>query len=126
MARLFAKIWRSGTATELLQAGDPAAVEIGRALERQERSAVDLHPCGASLRDELPESGDELLGGHRRCIRIDGAGIAQVVDALEHDDPANSGPVERIAPEAPKASAVRMMVPALPGSCTLTRTTTSG
>jgi Ni,Fe-hydrogenase III small subunit len=31
--RLFAKIWRTGIATEVLSAADPEAVEIGRALE---------------------------------------------------------------------------------------------
>jgi Ni,Fe-hydrogenase III small subunit len=31
--RLFSKIWRTGIATEAALAGDPAAVEIGRALE---------------------------------------------------------------------------------------------
>ncbi|MBI3490775.1 MAG: NADH-quinone oxidoreductase subunit B family protein [Acidobacteria bacterium] len=31
--RLLSKIWRTGIATELLQAGDPEAIEIGRALE---------------------------------------------------------------------------------------------
>lgn len=30
---LFSKIWKAGIATEVLQAGDPAAIEIGRALE---------------------------------------------------------------------------------------------
>lgn len=30
---LFSKIWKTGIATEILQPGDPAAVEIGRALE---------------------------------------------------------------------------------------------
>src|SRR5579864_3591580 len=30
---LFSKIWKTGIATEVLQAGDPAAIEIGRALE---------------------------------------------------------------------------------------------
>src|SRR2546425_7954158 len=33
--RLLSKIWKTGIATELLQAGDPAAVEIGRALEHR-------------------------------------------------------------------------------------------
>jgi Ni,Fe-hydrogenase III small subunit len=33
--RLFAKIWKTGIATEALSAGDPAAIEIGRALERR-------------------------------------------------------------------------------------------
>jgi len=32
---LFSKIWKTGIATEMLQAGDPAAIEIGRALERR-------------------------------------------------------------------------------------------
>jgi Ni,Fe-hydrogenase III small subunit len=32
---LFSKILKTGIATELLQAGDPAAIEIGRALERR-------------------------------------------------------------------------------------------
>src|SRR2546425_9704254 len=32
---LFSKIWRTGLVTELLQAGDPAALEIGRALEQR-------------------------------------------------------------------------------------------
>ena len=32
---LFSKIWKTGIATELLRAGDPAAVEIGQALERR-------------------------------------------------------------------------------------------
>jgi len=31
--RLLSKIWKTGIATELLQAGDPEAIEIGRALE---------------------------------------------------------------------------------------------
>src|SRR5436309_15302379 len=31
--QLFSKIWRTGIATEVLQAADPAAVEIGRALD---------------------------------------------------------------------------------------------
>ena len=33
--QLFGKIWKTGIVTELLQAGDPAAIEIGRALERR-------------------------------------------------------------------------------------------
>lgn len=33
--QLFAKIWRTGLATELLQAGDPSVVEVGRALEER-------------------------------------------------------------------------------------------
>src|SRR5438445_9423169 len=33
--QLFRKIWQTGLVTELLQAGDPAAVEIGRRLERR-------------------------------------------------------------------------------------------
>jgi Ni,Fe-hydrogenase III small subunit len=33
--QLFAKIWRSGIATETLGAGDPAAIETGRAIERR-------------------------------------------------------------------------------------------
>jgi Ni,Fe-hydrogenase III small subunit len=33
--QLFWKIWRTGIVTELLQTGDPAAVEIGRELERR-------------------------------------------------------------------------------------------
>src|SRR6266705_5277442 len=33
--RLFSKIWRTGIATELLQAGDPATLQIGRAVERR-------------------------------------------------------------------------------------------
>jgi len=33
--QLFWKIWKTGIVTELLQAGDPAAIEIGRALERR-------------------------------------------------------------------------------------------
>lgn len=32
--QLFTKIWRTGIATELLNASDPAVVEIGRAIER--------------------------------------------------------------------------------------------
>jgi Ni,Fe-hydrogenase III small subunit len=32
---LFSKIWQTGVATEVLQAGDPAAIEIGRALEHR-------------------------------------------------------------------------------------------
>src|SRR5260370_28430636 len=32
---LFSKIWKTGIATEILQAGDPAAIEIGRALEQR-------------------------------------------------------------------------------------------
>lgn len=32
---LFAKIWKTGLATEILQTGNPAAVEIGRALEQR-------------------------------------------------------------------------------------------
>jgi Ni,Fe-hydrogenase III small subunit len=32
---LFSKIWKTGIATEILQAGDPAAIEIGRALEER-------------------------------------------------------------------------------------------
>ena len=32
---LFSKIWKTGIATEMLQAGDPAAIEIGRALEQR-------------------------------------------------------------------------------------------
>lgn len=32
---LFSKIWKTGIATELLQAGDPEAIEIGRTLERR-------------------------------------------------------------------------------------------
>ena len=31
--QLFWKIWHTGIVTEALQAGDPAAAEIGRALE---------------------------------------------------------------------------------------------
>ena len=31
--QLFSKIWKTGISTEILQAADPAAVEIGRALE---------------------------------------------------------------------------------------------
>ena len=31
--RLFAKIWRTGIVTEALDAGDPTAIEIGRAVE---------------------------------------------------------------------------------------------
>src|SRR6266853_2694677 len=30
---LFSKIWKTGIVTEILQAGDPAAIEIGRTLE---------------------------------------------------------------------------------------------
>jgi Ni,Fe-hydrogenase III small subunit len=33
--QLLWKIWNTGMVTELLQAGDPAAIEIGRALERR-------------------------------------------------------------------------------------------
>jgi Ni,Fe-hydrogenase III small subunit len=32
---LFSKIWKAGIATEVLQTGDPAVIEIGRALERR-------------------------------------------------------------------------------------------
>jgi len=32
---LFSKIWKTGIATEMLHAGDPAAIEIGRALEQR-------------------------------------------------------------------------------------------
>ena len=32
---LFSKIWKTGIATEILQAGDPAAIEIGHALEQR-------------------------------------------------------------------------------------------
>jgi Ni,Fe-hydrogenase III small subunit len=32
---LFSKIWRTGIATEVLGAGDPATIEIGRVLERR-------------------------------------------------------------------------------------------
>src|SRR5713226_6977008 len=32
---LLSKIWKTGIATEILQAGDPASIEIGRALERR-------------------------------------------------------------------------------------------
>jgi Ni,Fe-hydrogenase III small subunit len=32
---LFSKIWNTGIATELLEAGDPASIEIGRALEQR-------------------------------------------------------------------------------------------
>jgi Ni,Fe-hydrogenase III small subunit len=32
---LFSKIWKTGIATEELRAGDPAAIEIGRALEQR-------------------------------------------------------------------------------------------
>lgn len=35
MPQLFAKIWKTGIATEVLQAGDPAAIDIGRALEQR-------------------------------------------------------------------------------------------
>jgi Ni,Fe-hydrogenase III small subunit len=34
---LFSKIWKTGIATETLQGGDPAAIEIGRALEQRIR-----------------------------------------------------------------------------------------
>jgi len=34
---LFSKIWKTGIATEVLQAGDPAVVEIGRVLEQRVR-----------------------------------------------------------------------------------------
>jgi Ni,Fe-hydrogenase III small subunit len=37
---LFSKIWRAGIATEPLEAGDPAAVEIGRALDRRIRQLL--------------------------------------------------------------------------------------
>jgi Ni,Fe-hydrogenase III small subunit len=33
--QLFSKIWRTGIATEVLQAGDPAAIELGRTLEQR-------------------------------------------------------------------------------------------
>src|SRR3989441_4963082 len=33
--RLLSKIWKTGIATEILQAGDPAAIEIGHALEHR-------------------------------------------------------------------------------------------
>jgi len=33
--QLFTKIWKTGLATEVLQTGNPAAIEIGRALERR-------------------------------------------------------------------------------------------
>ena len=32
---LFSKIWKTGIVTEILQAGDPASIEIGRALEER-------------------------------------------------------------------------------------------
>jgi Ni,Fe-hydrogenase III small subunit len=35
--QLFTKIWRTGIVTEMLQAGDPQTVEIGRALESRVR-----------------------------------------------------------------------------------------
>jgi Ni,Fe-hydrogenase III small subunit len=35
---LFSKIWKTGIATEILQASDPAAVEIGRALDQRIKS----------------------------------------------------------------------------------------
>jgi Ni,Fe-hydrogenase III small subunit len=35
---LFSKIWKAGIATEVLQAGDPAAIEIGRALDQRIKS----------------------------------------------------------------------------------------
>ncbi|MBI4485149.1 MAG: NADH-quinone oxidoreductase subunit B family protein [Acidobacteria bacterium] len=35
MPQLFAKIWKTGIATEVLQAGDPAAIDVGRALEQR-------------------------------------------------------------------------------------------
>ena len=33
--QLFSKIWKTGIVTEMLEAGDPAAIEIGRALEQR-------------------------------------------------------------------------------------------
>lgn len=33
--QLFSKIWRTGIATEVLRAGDPAAIEIGRELDQR-------------------------------------------------------------------------------------------
>jgi Ni,Fe-hydrogenase III small subunit len=38
--QLFSKIWKTGIATELLQAGDPAVIEIGRQLERKVKALL--------------------------------------------------------------------------------------
>lgn len=38
--RLFTKIWKTGIATEILRASDPAAVEIGREIERSVRRVL--------------------------------------------------------------------------------------
>ena len=52
--RLFSKIWKTGIATELLEAGDPEAIAIGRALEARIQRLfgralairmVDAGPC---------------------------------------------------------------------------------
>ena len=37
---LFSKIWKTGIATEVLQVGDPAAIEIGRALDQRIKSLL--------------------------------------------------------------------------------------
>jgi Ni,Fe-hydrogenase III small subunit len=37
---LFSKIWKTGIATEVLRAGDPAAIEIGHALDQRIKSLL--------------------------------------------------------------------------------------
>src|SRR5262249_47463757 len=69
-------------------------VTSGGTLEGQERAPVDLHSRGMRPGNELPVPPDELLGRHPRRLGLHRARVAEVVDSLEDDDPANPRLVE--------------------------------
>jgi Ni,Fe-hydrogenase III small subunit len=94
--RLFSKIWRIGIATEPLLAGDPAAVEIGRALERRVRRlfgralAIRLVDAGSCNGCEL-----ELAGLASPIYDMERFGLHFVASPRHADLLLATGPVTR-------------------------------
>lgn len=94
--RLFSKIWRTGVVTEPLLTGDPAAVEIGRALEYRVRRlfgralAIRLVDAGSCNGCEL-----EIAGLASPVYDMERFGLHFVASPRHADLLLATGPVTR-------------------------------
>jgi Ni,Fe-hydrogenase III small subunit len=94
--QLFLKIWRTGIATEALRAADPAAVEIGRRLERR---IADLFGRALAIREVDAGSCNgceiEILGMTSPVYDMERFGLHFVASPRHADMLLVTGPVTR-------------------------------
>ena len=94
--RLFSKIWKTGIATEALGAGDPAAIAVGRALERRVKDlfgralAIRLVDAGSCNGCEL-----EIAGLSSPAYDMERFGLHFVASPRHADLLLVTGPVTR-------------------------------